>query len=83
MTLTLEQRKAYALAALNNPVLGDIFEDMERSTISKWKGTTRENAAAREQAWAELKALEAVKAGIESALAKAMEAENETGDESL
>lgn len=83
MTLTIEQRKAYALAALNNPVLGDIFTDMERATIAKWRGTDRANTAAREQAWAELKALELVKAGIESALAKANEAENETGDESL
>lgn len=86
MALTLEQRRAYALDALNNPVLGDIFVEQERSILARWEHTKADQTAAREQAWNELQALKRVRAGIESALNRAdeaIQAENEAESDEL
>lgn len=86
--LTLEQRRAFALELLNNPVLGDIFAAQERSILAMWKGTRSEDTAKREQAWNDFRALQNVRAAIESELSRADEAlgygsENAEEDESL
>lgn len=72
MTLTLEQRRAYALEALNNPVLTETFDDLEAEIVSAWKAA--QNTEAREEAWHKLRAAQNVRKRIESALNKADEA---------
>lgn len=83
MTLTLEQRKAYALELTTNPLLGDILEDMESSVMTRWRGTAKQDTDAREQAWDDLQAIHRLRSAIESVLQRALEAENETEDEAL
>lgn len=78
MTLTLEQRKGYALELLNNPLLGDTLEEMERDVLAVWRGTEKKDTDAREQAWMEVQAIQTLRSAIESVLARAAEAENET-----
>jgi hypothetical protein len=85
MTLTLEQRRAYALDLINNPLLGDILEEMKSDVFKGWKRPDGDTAA-REQAWTKYRAIEGLISAIESALRKANEAlgvENEDEDESL
>ena len=79
MDFSLEQRKAYALDLLNNPLLGDILEGMERDVLAGWRAA--QNTDAREQAWYDTRAIQKLRSAIESALVKAQEAENETPEE--
>lgn len=81
MALTLEQRKAYALDLKNNPLLGDILEEMAQDVLSRWRGTKENDVAAREQAWVKARAIEEVASRIESVLSRALEAESETEEE--
>lgn len=78
MTLTLEQRKAYALELKKNPLLGDILEGMEHDVLTRWRGTSKQDTDAREQAWDEVQAIQTLRSAIESTLQRAAEAENET-----
>lgn len=82
VALTEEQRRAYALDLLNNPVLGDTLESMKADAFSAWKNTNTKDTEAREQAWWKYRAIEALESGIESVLAEA-NAENEPEDDSL
>lgn len=83
MTLTLEQRKAYALDLLNNPLLGDILEGMERDVLKHWRSTKKQDTDAREQAWDDIQAIQTLRSAIESVLQRALEAENATEEEAL
>lgn len=83
MTLTLEQTKGYALELQNNPLLGDTLADMEKTVLALWRGTKPKDTDAREQAWNEFQAIQKLRSAIESALQRALEAENETEDEAL
>jgi hypothetical protein len=86
MQLTAEQRRAYALDLLNNPLLGEILEGMKSDTMTHWAGTSAKDVETREYLWNKFQGLVNVTAGIESAIAEAdeaIEAEKATEEGSL
>lgn len=81
MPLTTEQRRAYALELINNPLWPEVIEDMKQDALNLWKRTTAADVQAREQAWQKFQAIEGVQHGIESALRRADEALAETTEQ--
>lgn len=82
--MDIDKRRAYALDLLNNPLLGDILEDLKKSVFNQWRSAATE--AAREPLWFKYNSLEWLEKAIESELSKADEAlglGNEDEDESL
>src|SRR3546814_3489897 len=77
----LEQRRAYALELINNPLWPEVIEDMKQDAMNLWKRTTAADVQAREQAWQKFQAIEGVQNGIESALRRADAALAETTEQ--
>src|SRR3546814_11597299 len=60
MPLTIEQRRAYALELINNPLWPEVIEDMKQDAMNLWKRTTAADVQAREQAWQKFQAIEEI-----------------------
>lgn len=80
-SLTDDETLAYAEQLLENPVFNAVFYEFRNDAIVRWAATTPEQTAARESAWSEYRAAEAIlqtfknlKTEIKVALAQRREA---------
>ena len=67
--MTPEQRGERARLLLDDDLLKDAFALIEADCVVQWKGTAPANVAGREKLWQQLKAIEAVKAKLQQAIA--------------